>query len=197
MSRAGVTAALVGVVVGAAAGAAAGAGAFWTLTGPLFQHDVRLGEWTTVPSVGEAGQSPYTRARVALYGIWGLPPSEVVYFTGDRDASAAPLQRDCTYAVRGGLLPARFWSLTLYRDGFFIPNASNRYSWSSADAQVGPSGAWTVTLASSGEGRNRLTFGARGGRFQLSLRLYQPKSGIAEHRERTPLPVVVRLSCAA
>ncbi|MBL8554116.1 MAG: DUF1214 domain-containing protein [Phenylobacterium sp.] len=182
-------------VAGALAGAAAGAGAFWALTGPFTNPDQRVGAWTTNGAVGQELQGPYSRARVALYGIWGLPPTETLYFVATKDAAGAVLDRRCVYAVEGGALPTRWWGVTLYRDGFYIANPADRYSWTMTDTRIGPDGRWTLTLAPSGEGQNRLTFGPQDGRFQLLLRLYQPNPGVAEHRETVPVPTVRKVAC--
>ena len=94
-------------------------------------------------------------------------------------------------------MPTRWWSLTLYRDGFYIENPANRYSWSSTDTAIDAAGRWVITLAPSGEGKNRLTFGPTKGKMQLSLRLYQPNPGIAAHRDRVPTPEIRKISCGA
>jgi hypothetical protein len=187
--------AIVGALVGSLLGGAAGAASFWALTGPLSNRDIRVGAWTTNPAVGEERQSPYSRARVALYGIWGLPPSEAMYFVASHDSAGAVLDRRCTYAVRGGPLPTRWWSVTLYRNGFYIDNPADRYSWTMTDTAIGPDGRWALTVAPSGEGPNRLTFGPNEGRFQLLLRLYQPEPGFAENRAQVPVPSIDKLRC--
>lgn len=184
----------IGLAIGALLGAAAGAGAFWALTGPVSTQQ-SVGAWQTTLAIGETRQNPYSRARVALYGIWGLPPSETVYFVADQDTAGAKLDRTCRYEVEGGPLPTRWWSVTLYRDGFYIANPADRYSWTMSDAAIGPDGRWTLALAPSGEGKNRLTFGPKDGHFQLLLRLYQPYPGVAKDRAQVPVPVIRKLGC--
>jgi hypothetical protein len=182
-------------MAGTVLGAAAGAAGFWMLVGPLSATDQHIGAWTTNRSVGLRAQSPYSRARVALYGIWGLPPAETLYFVADQDSSGGKLDRRCRYEIDGGVLPTRWWSITLYRDGFYIPNPADRYSWTMTDIATAPDQSWTLTLAPAGEGRNRLTFGPRDGRFQVLLRLYQPNPGVADHRTSVALPTVRKLAC--
>lgn len=189
-------AAVLAGVGGALLGCAVGAAAFWALTGPLGRADQRIGGWTINASVGEQQQSPYSRARVALYGIWGLPPSETLYFVAAVDEDGAALDRRCTYQMDGGALPARWWSVALYRDGFYIDNPADRYSWTMTDTRIEPDGRWSLTVAPSGEGQNRLTFGPRDGRFQLLLRLYQPTVAASALRQNSvPLPRVRKVSC--
>jgi len=184
-------------------GAALGVGAGWAITsyttGPGGE-DQKFGPWTTTTAVGESEQSPYSRARVAIYGIWGLPPAEVVYFSAREDDEGAPLDPACTYQVRGGPLPTRWWSVTLYEDGFYINNPANRYSWTTSDVAYEPrgdiNGAWTLTVSPDGEGPNELAFGPGGGNRVLLLRLYQPNSGVPENRGAVALPSITRQSCA-
>lgn len=186
---------IIGAIVGGLLGAAAGGGAFWWLTGPKSGQDLAVGAWTTNVAVGEVKQSPYSRARVAFYGIWGLPPSETIYFVANKDTAGAPLDRTCTYEIAGGPLPTRWWSVTLYRDGFYIDNPADRYSWTMTDTEIGPDGRWTLVAAPSGEGQNRLSFGSTDGRFQFLLRLYQPNAGVAENRKAVPVPVIRKVGC--
>jgi len=187
---------ILGAAVGALLGVVAGAASFWLTTGPLAGSTLPVGAWTTNPTVGVEQQSPYSRASVAIYGIWGLPPTETIYFVADQDSSGAKLDRNCTYELQGGPLPTRWWSVTLYRDGFYIDNPADRYSWTMTDTTIGPDGRWTLTAAPSGEGQNRLTFGPKDGRFQFLLRLYQPNAGVAQNRDKVPVPVIRKLACA-
>lgn len=180
---------------GVLAGGGAGAVAFWFLTSPHMAEQAEYGPWRSTFAVGEAEQNPYTRARVALYGIWGLPPREVIYFTADQDQDGEPLQSDCVYEIAGGPQPSRWWSLTAYRGGFYVPNPANRYSWSKSDVATDDQGRWAVILRNRGEGRNVLTLGGGTGRPLALLRLYQPDPDIVADRSRTPLPSIRRLSC--
>lgn len=189
---------LIGAIAGAALGVGAGLWITHATTGPEGE-DQKFGSWTTTTSVGESEQSPYSRARVAIYGIWGLPPSEVIYFSTREDDEGRRLDPRCTYEVKGGKLPTRWWSVTLYKDGFYIDNPANRYSWSASDITYEPpgdeNGAWTLTVSPDGEGPNQLAFGAGEGVRTLLLRLYQPDAGVADNRGAVPLPSVTRTGC--
>jgi hypothetical protein len=182
------------LIPAALAGVASGAGSFWAMTGP-FGRETAFGPWSTMVDIGRARQNPYSRARVAIYGIWGLPASDALYFSARVDSQGHALDQRCSYAVIGATLPARWWSLTAYRDGFFIANPTNRYSWSKTDAYLAPDGRWTIHLNPDGSGANGLALGHAKGQILLSLRLYQPNPGIADHRDRIALPSIERLSC--
>ena len=185
---------VLSLVLAAVLGVAVGAGSFWAMVGS-FGREITYGPWTTMADIGQVRQSAYTRARVAIYGIWGLPPSEALYFSAITDSQGQPLDHRCSYEVTGTALPARWWSLTAYRDGFFIANPANRYSWSKTDAKPGRDGGWTIRPDPTGAGINGLALGSVEGKILLSLRLYQPYAGIADHRDRVPLPNVRKISC--
>ena len=191
--------AIIGVLAGTALGIGIGLWTTAVTTGPGGEEQ-KYGPWTTTTAVGETEQSPYSRARVAIYGIWGLPPSEAIYFSTREDSAGHPLDRRCTYVVRGSKLPARWWSVTLYKEGFYIDNPADRYSWTASDVTYDPpgdpSGQWTLTISPDGAGPNELAFGADDGVRTLLLRLYQPNAGVAENRGGVPLPTIAKESCA-
>lgn len=187
---------LVSIVLGGLIGALLGIAAFWAAIGPLTREDARYGPWTTNTAVGIKEQSPYSRAKVAIGGIWGLPPSEVLYFVAAEDSTGAPFDSRCAYEIAGGALPTRWWSLTLYKDGFYIANPANRYSWSTTE--INPdSDRWTIRLSPNGEGPNSLAFTQSPGKPSVLLRLYQPSPEVIDNRGRVPLPTIRKLSCAS
>jgi len=184
---------LAGAVI---VGLALGLGSLWALTGPVGIGE-KFGPWTTSKAVGERDQSPYSRARVAIYGIWGLPPSEVVYYSAYVDDEGAPFDRGCSYAIEGGPLPTRWWSVALYRSGFYIPNGANRYSWTQTEIRPDAAGRWRIQLTRAGTEPNSLAFGDANGIFSLTLRLYQPDPDVADARGSVPLPTIRKISCVA
>jgi hypothetical protein len=186
---------VLAIAGGLLAGAAAAVGGFWLLTSPRMAEQAEFGPWRSTLAIGESKQNPYTRARVALYGIWGLPPREAIYFTASEDEDGEPLRPECVYVIEGSHLPARWWSLTLYRGGFYIPNPANRYSWSQSDIAKDAEGGWRVMLRERGEAPNVLTMGGGAGRPLALLRLYQPDPAVVADRGRTPLPSIRRLGC--
>jgi hypothetical protein len=187
----------VSLVVGIVFGAWAGHYTFYGITGPWNKtEDVSVGPWTTLNSVGERNQSPYSRARVAIYGIWGLPPKEVIYFSAARDDDGNVLETRCTYEMRGGDSPARWWSIAVYRDGYYIDNPKDQYSLSQSTVKTAEDGSWTIRLSPSGEGENGLALGYKSGRVHLTYRLYQPNVGVAENRNKVAVPSIQRTGCS-
>ncbi len=87
------------------------------------------GPWQTNALIGSKGADMYTRAGVAIAGLFALTRSEAVYFTAGKDNEGNPLNAGCVYRVEGTDMPARWWSITVYgTDYFLIPNEANRYS---------------------------------------------------------------------
>lgn len=186
-----------GAVIGAVLGASIGWYSFYLLTGPMAKEDTRVGAWTTLNDIGEVKQNPYTRARVAIYGLWGLPPSEVIYFSALKDDSGNALDHRCLYEVKGTNPPARWWSIAAYRDGLYIENPDDRYSISQSTITQEQDGSWIVLLSPDGRGKNGLALGAKSGPIQLSYRLYQPNPGVAENRQEVAVPSIKKQRCPA
>lgn len=153
------------------------------------------GAWETGARTGAADTDPYSRARVAIFGLWALPPEEVVYYTAYSDDEGEPLRHQCSYEVIGGDMPARWFSVTLYRDFHLVPNPANRYAWSSTTISRTPGKDWIVRVNRNGVGQNALPMGDQDGRFLLSLRLYQPHKGVLENRASLSTPGIRRVDC--
>lgn len=187
----------VAVIAGAAVlGAGMGAGSFLYLASQAVGEVVTIGPWQATTAIGEVNQNPYSRARVAMYGIWGLPESEAIYYIATVDGSLQPITEKCRYRLTGTDAPARWWSLTVYRDGFYIDNPHDRFSWNSSIAPRGPDGTWEIILSAKGQEPNGLALGDRPGTFQLSYRLYQPDKGVAQNRAGVKLPRIERIDCS-
>jgi len=181
--------------IGLGLGLGVGSVAFLIVRGGAADARIGNGVWETERHAGDPATDPYSRARVAIFGLWALPPEEVIYYTAYRDKDGAVLNRPCRYEVRGAALPARWWSVTLYRDFFLIANEVRRYSWSKTALDAGAA-PWTIQVNARGEGLHGLPMGDRDGVFALSLRLYQPAKGVLERRGEIDLPEIVKLDCA-
>ena len=177
-------------------GLVAGPYSAWLVTGKAKTgSQISNGQWKTAALIGTSKADPYTRAHVARIGIWALPSSEVIYFQAEVDDKGQPLLNTCSYRVEGGDLPTRWWSITLYRDNFWVANKGDRYSIAKTNIKLEPDGAWVINVNRNGEGANGLPMGDKAGHFDLSLRFYHPDSNVAADRATVHLPVVRRLSC--
>ena len=174
-------------------GIAAGASlAVYRVRGGLAEGQIVNGPWATAKTYGTKDADALTRARVALGGLLVLPAKEAMYFTARTDSAGRPLDGKCSYTVRGGVLDARWWSLTLYQgEGWLVPNAANR--WSVGSAAV-PAEAWTITVAPDQVPGQWLPTG-NVPTFDLTLRAYHPRGGLFDNSATAKLPVIERGGC--
>lgn len=188
---------LAGLFATALAGAGGGAWAAWLATGQVDENAGRgPAPWKTMAGTGSAAAGKLQRATVARVGIWALPDSEVIYFNTESDSSGEPLRAGCTYRLEARTEPAaRWWSIGVYRDYFWIDNAIDRYSLTSSTIRRLPAGGYAVTVSGAPAQGNWLPLGEREGRITLLFRLYQPDPVIMANPEVVPLPSVRRLEC--
>lgn len=170
--------------------------AWWAVTRSSSQGGwTRSGAWESGREIGTAATDAYSRARVALYGLWALPSSEVVYFLARTDSAGRPLTVRCRYVVEGRDPPARWWSLAVYRDFHYIDTPARRYSRHSAGLSRADDGRFRITLDRDGRGENGLPLGDSPGVIALNLRLYQPTLQGLAGRETLELPQILRTGC--
>lgn len=190
------------VAVGAMAlvllGAGGGFAYAWATIGKGPRPDgVGPSSWRSSTNIGTAKTDPIRRAVIARTGIWALPATEVIYFSADNDAEGRPLDRSCVYEIAGvGDPPARWWSISLYRDNFWVDNPGDRYSYSKTTVARDEAGAWRIRVSGAPQSGDWIPMGDKDGRFALSFRLYQPEPSVAADLAATPLPPIRRLSCA-
>lgn len=179
-----------------ALGLALGIGlAVWQIRSSGLGNDVRVEPWSTGRDVGTANADMKTRAIVALRGLLALPAREARYFTAATDSAGAPLSGKCRYALSGGLIEARWWSVTLYdRGGWLIANRWNRHSIGSARIPAGAAGDWTVLIGPEEQPGLWIPTGSDGP-FELTLRAYRPQGMMARDPARISLPTITRREC--
>lgn len=187
-----------GVIALLAIGAAGGFAYAWTTIGKGPRPDgVGPHSWQSSTNIGTARTDPIRKAVIARTGIWALPATEVIYYSADEDAEGRALDRRCVYEIAGvGDPPARWWSISLYRDNFWVDNPGDRYSFSQTTVTRDAAGAWRVRVAGAPQSGDWIPMGDRDGRFALSFRLYHPEPSVAADLKATPLPPIRRLSCA-
>lgn len=158
---------------------------------------IRNGVWETGREVGSAATDAYSRARVAIYGLWALPPEAVVYYVARTDDQGEALSVRCRYELIGEPLPARWWSISVYRDFHYIETPSRRYSRSSSNVSFSSPEKFRLVLDGDGQGENGLPMGRTPGVITLNLRLYQPDPAVRDNRATLRLPRIERLGCDA
>lgn len=159
----------------------------------LAVHD---GPWQTWAGTGSSHANIYTRAAVALAGLYALTPREAIYYTAFTDSAGRPLDGHCDYRIAGTAPPARWWSLTLYgADNYLVPNAAHRYSWSGRTLGVATGVAFEIAVSARDAGAHWLPAPARG-HYSLTLRLYRPAPSVQARPAATVLPRITREHCA-
>lgn len=157
---------------------------------------VRNGPWITWPSAGSTSADPYTRAHFAANGHLPLTAFEAITFRASTDDHGQPLDQACEYLVEGRAFKARWWSLTAYKsDRTVIENEAQRYSFNSHNMVYEGQGDFEVALSGRARPGNWLPLNASG-RFQLTLRLYNPAADLRGSLQELSLPRIKKLECA-
>lgn len=151
--------------------------------------------WRSDFAIGSEAADPYTRARVARYGLLALAKSEAVYFTRATDEDGEPLREACTYRLSGGAMPAGWWSVTLYDGASMLP--ANSDGALSIDASRAGAGAWEAVIAAQRpEGADHWISSRNAATFDLTLRLYMPEPAVIETPTTALVPPrIERLTC--
>jgi len=140
--------------------------------------------WRYRNAIGQYGTSYLERAAVARVGLGALPKEDAIYPGVVNDAQGKALSGVNRYTMHFAkdALPAvnAFWSLTMYdEDGYFVPNAINRYAIGDRDAlQFNEDGSLDLYIqrerpADARQAANWLP--APEGSFNMTMRLYWPK----------------------
>ncbi|MBC7579896.1 DUF1214 domain-containing protein [Tardiphaga sp.] len=155
-----------------------------------------IGAWTARPRTGTSEIDPYARAAIARSGELPVGTGDGVGFTATTDDRKKALDGRCDIVVSGVTPPARFWTLTLYDTrGRLVPNALQRYGFTSQEIVRGADGAFEVRIASRARAGNWLPTGALE-RYVLMLRLYDTPVGVATRTQRdAPMPAITTVGC--
>ncbi|MEH2470143.1 hypothetical protein V1281_000609 [Nitrobacteraceae bacterium AZCC 2161] len=155
-----------------------------------------IGAWTARPRTGTSEIDPYARASIARSGELPVGTGDGVAFTATSDDRKRLLDGRCDIVVSGVTPPARFWTLTLYdTKGRLVPNALQRYGFTSQEIVRGVDGAFEVRIASRSRAGNWLPTGAIE-RYVLMLRLYDTPVGVATRTQRdAPMPAIATVGC--
>jgi len=181
-----VVAAAVGLIAGVASAAAVVAGG--TRVG-----SEATGPWFGNRNAGSAAADPYTRAVIARTGLLALSREETIYFTAETDDAGRKLDAGCAYAITGGPLPARWWSVTIYAPDHYLP--VNGDGAPSVDATRTGGGSWAARIAPERDGAVHWISSRNAGGFSLTLRLYHPTEAARASAAAIPFPRIRRLGC--
>ena len=140
------------------------------------------GPWRATLSDGGAAMTPTRRAVVAVTGLWAMRSTEAIYWTATTDSAGHRLRGNAEYTISGSDLPARWWSITVYRNLQFVPNAGRRYSYSAGSLQRQATGRWSVRLGPTPQAGDWIRTPQAGdwiptqsgGLLSVTLRMYHP-----------------------
>lgn len=167
--------------------------AWWMVMRGGSAHVTTVGVWRMSTAAGSMDADLYTRARVAVTGLFALNASETIYFEAARDDAGQPLRAACQYAVAGRPPGARWWSITAYADDFFlIPNPENRFSYNMENMASAVDGTFRLSVGPTPRSGNWLPSGTHGG-VRLLLRLYNPAPDLLAHPEAALLPSITAI----
>jgi hypothetical protein len=170
------------------------ASVWWALLRAPASSQIVVGPWQTSLVTGSVDADIYTRARIAIGGLFALNRAEAIYFGAAQDDDHQPLRARCTYLVEGRPVAARWWSITAYADDhFLIRNAANRFSYNMGNLKLGPDGTFKVMVAPSEQPGHWLPTGDGRGGFNLLFRLYNPAPEIAADPGAVRLPSIKKI----
>jgi hypothetical protein len=87
------------------------------------------------------------RARIAKIAGFGMNRGESIYWHVEADSKDNKITYKHKYRIEGVDPVTRWWCLSVNRDGFFVPNQYNRYSFSKTDVKREPDGSWVIKLS--------------------------------------------------
>jgi len=132
------------------------------------------------------------RARIAKRAGFGMNRDEAIYWGADFDSEGKRITYNHKYRIEGVDPDTRWWCLSVNRDGFFVPNEFDRYSFSKTDVKRETDGSWVIKLSTEEQSGNWIPLGDQDGHFRITLRCYNPDPPMIENIEGTNLPQFIR-----
>jgi hypothetical protein len=151
-------------------------------------------------TMGVYGNYYLKRAIVAQLGLGANLPEDAIYPLNLADETGKPLDGASKYTIhfdKGAAPPVNaFWSLTLYdSDGFQVANSLNRFAVSSwMPFKHNPDGSLDLYFQNESPGTDKEAnwLPAPKGAFNLTMRLYAPKSDALTGKWNPPLVTKVQ-----
>ena len=157
---------------------------------------ITIGAWTAWPKTGTSDIDPYARAAIARTGELPIGSGDGVAFFASSDDAGRSLDGRCMVTITGTTPAARFWTITLYDlDGRLVPNAADRYGFTSQEIARRADGSFEIVLAPHARPGNWLPTGGVD-RYVVVLRLYDTPVGVATRTAKdAPMPAVTAAGC--
>ena len=141
------------------------------------------------PTIGKWGTDYLNRAAIALIGLGAVWPEDVCYPVAFNDVDDKPLDAANRYIMhfeKGHLPPTpEVWSVSIYDpDGFYVPNALNRFDLSSAmPLNFNPDGSLDLYIQSAPPGTEQEANwlpAPKSGSFNLVIRIFLPGASVLD-----------------
>lgn len=176
-------------------GSASGLGLTWIMSARENGFGtLDIGVWRAWPRSGTSEADPYARAVFARAGELPIGLSEGVAFVTTTDDQGRAIDGRCITRISGKLLPARFWTLTIYDgSGRLIENPAARYGFTSTEVLFDAEGDVEIRLSPRAHSGNWLPTG-ESERIVAVIRLYDTPTGVARS-EGAQMPKVMREKC--
>lgn len=151
--------------------------------------------WINMLNLGKHGTDYQTRAYVAFMGLGALSSEDAVYPSTFVDGDGTPLDGGSRYVMhfeKDGLPPSKVgvWSISPYRDNFYVRNAQERYGiLSSMPLQYNADGSLDVYIQATSPGADKESNWLPcppSGSFNLTVRAYQPLPPLLDGTYKLP-----------
>lgn len=152
--------------------------------------------WHGSSVTGSTDAGPWLRAQVAISGLLALNKSQAIYFTRKTDDAGNPLTAECAYRVTGGAMPGQWWSVTVYAADNFLPlNDDDALSFDATEVTSDDNGQWSAILSAAKPADSAWASTRNAGKFDITLRIYQPNQQAQSDFATIPMPKVTKLNC--
>jgi hypothetical protein len=152
--------------------------------------------WIVIPKdFADYGTDYTTRAGIALVGLGGIRPDDVVYPTAFEDGDGKPFDGTHRYVLhfdKGQTPPTNAtWSLAIYDpQGFYVPNSINRYALSAwMPMKYNSDGSLDMYIQSNSPGADKEANwlpAPASGQFNLTVRDYWPTQSVLDNTYKLP-----------
>lgn len=141
--------------------------------------------WIVIPAnFANYGTDYLTRAGIALIGLGGILPQDILYPTAFNDINDKPLDASKKYVIhfdKGKLPPAKAtWSVSMYdAEGYYVANSINRYHLSaSMPMKYNANGSLDIYIqfdSPGEENKSNWLPSPKEGTFSLTTRIFWPE----------------------
>jgi hypothetical protein len=156
-----------------------------------------FGPWVAWTGAGRPEAEPYTRAHIALNGLLPVSSTSEIVFRAKADSDGSRLTSGCDYAVVMEDFEPAWWNLAVFDgSGGLVPNAAERYAFTSGAAMREPDGRTLIAVGRDARPGNWLPSG-RSNRVVLVLTIQDASWAAAIHDGGAPkaMPRIVRAGC--